>query len=102
MPGLLVGGLVQHAARLCLVGIVAVALAGSAWSADKDKAKKDYRVVSAKCNLDTRETSETGMGLTACRYVCEDPDKTKVSRVFMSATAVCAKTVEEKVKQLIR
>lgn len=81
---------------------LALALSGAALAADKDKAKKDYRIVSAKCNLDTRETSETGMGLTACRYVCEDPDKTKISRVFMSSTAVCAKTVEEKVKQLIR
>lgn len=81
---------------------LALVLSGAALAADKDKAKKDYRIVSAKCNLDTRETSETGMGLTACRYVCEDPDKTKISRVFMSSTAVCAKTVEEKVKQLIR
>ena len=89
-------------ARAAWCWVLVCALAGTAWAADKDKAKKDYRVVSAKCNLDTRETSESGMGLTACRYVCEDPDKTKISRVFMSATAVCAKSVEEKVKQLIR
>jgi hypothetical protein len=93
------GGFVARAAWCWALGF---ALAGTGWAADKDKAKKDYRIVSAKCNLDTRETSESGMGLTACRYVCEDPDKTKVSRVFMSATAVCAKSVEEKVKQLIR
>lgn len=84
------------------LGVLGILLAGAVCAADKDKVKKDYRVISAKCNLDTRETSESGMGLTACRYVCEDPDKTKVSRVFMSATAVCAKSVEEKVKQLIR
>lgn len=89
-------------ARATWCWVLGCALVGTAWAADKDKAKKDYRVVSAKCNLDTRETSESGMGLTACRYVCEDPDKTKISRVFMSATAVCAKSVEEKVKQLIR
>ncbi len=93
------GGFVARAAWCWALGF---ALVGTGWAADKDKAKKDYRVVSAKCNLDTRETSESGMGLTACRYVCEDPDKTKVSRVFMSSTAVCAKSVEEKIKQLIR
>ncbi len=72
-----------------------------AWAAD-EKAKKDYRVIGTTCNLDGRDTSPSGMGLTTCRYVCEDPDKTKVSRVFLSATAVCSKVIEEKVKQLIR
>jgi len=86
--------------RTCCV-LLAIAVGGTAWAVDA-KGKKDYRVISAQCNLDGRDTSGSGMGLTTCRYVCEDPDKTKVSRVFLSATAVCSKVIEEKVKQLIR
>jgi hypothetical protein len=80
---------------------MAIVLVGTAWAADS-KGKKDFRVIGTTCNLDGRDTSSTGMGLTTCRYVCEDPDKTKVTRVFLSATAVCVKVIQEQVKQLIR
>jgi hypothetical protein len=54
------------------------------------------------CTLDSRDTNPTGMGLTTCRFVCDGVDKAKVSRVYMSSTAVCPKVVQEKVKQLVR
>ncbi len=85
-----------------LVFFVAAAfVAGSAAAADP-KAPKPYEIVSLTCTLDSRDTNPTGMGLTTCRFVCDGPDKAKVSRVYLSSTAVCPKVVQEKVKQLIR
>lgn len=66
------------------------------------KDAKPYEIVTATCTLDSRDTNPTGMGLTTCRYVCDSTDKNKISRVYLSSTAVCPKMVQEKVKQLVR
>ncbi len=81
--------------------LLGVTAAGFVSVADAKDAKP-YEVVTVTCTLDSRDTNPTGMGLTTCRYVCDGADKNKVSRVYMSSTAVCPKVVQEKVKQLIR
>ena len=81
--------------------LLAVAGVGAAVAADS-KGAKPYEIVTVTCTLDGRDTNATGMGLTTCRFVCDGVDKAKVSRVYLSSTAVCPKVVQEKVKQLIR
>jgi len=81
--------------------LLGAAALGSVSVADAKDAKP-YEVVTVTCILDTRDTNPTGMGLTTCRFVCDGVDKAKVSRVYMSSTAVCPKVVQEKVKQLVR
>ena len=81
--------------------LLGAAASGSAGAAD-GKAAKPYEIVTVTCSLDSRDTNPTGMGLTTCRFVCDGTDKAKVSRVYLSSTAVCPKVVEEKVKQLVR
>ena len=84
-----------------LLALGAVAVTGPAAAAD-GKAAKPYEIVAVTCTLDSRDTNPTGMGLTTCRFVCDGVDKSKVSRVYLSSTAVCPKVVQEKVKQLVR
>jgi len=84
-----------------LLTLAAIAATGPAAAAD-GKAAKPYEIVTVTCTLDSRDTNPTGMGLTTCRFVCDGVDKAKVSRVYLSSTAVCPKVVQEKVKQLIR
>ena len=81
-----------------LLGVAAAGLLSVAYAKDA----KPYEVVTVTCALDSRDTNPTGMGLTTCRFVCDGVDKAKVSRVYLSSTAVCPKVVQEKVKQLIR
>jgi hypothetical protein len=81
-----------------LLGVAAVGFVAVANAKDA----KPYEVVTVTCTLDSRDTNPTGMGLTTCRFVCDGVDKAKVSRVYMSSTAVCPKVVQEKVKQLVR
>ena len=81
--------------------LLGVAAAGSV-SVASAKDAKPYEVVTVTCNLDSRDTNPTGMGLTTCRFVCDGVEKAKVTRVYMSSTAVCPKVLQEKVKQLIR
>ena len=81
-----------------LLGVAAAGFVSVASAKDA----KPYEVVTVTCTLDSRDTNPTGMGLTTCRYVCDGADKSKVSRVYLSSTAVCPKVVQEKVKQLVR
>jgi uncharacterized OsmC-like protein len=81
--------------------LLGVAAAGFVSVADAKDAKP-YEIVKVTCALDGRDTNATGMGLTTCRYVCDGTDKAKVSRVYLSSTAVCPKVVQEQVKQLVR
>ena len=81
--------------------LLGVAAAGFFAVADAKDAKP-YEIVTVTCTLDSRDTNPTGMGLTTCRFVCDGVDKAKVSRVYLSSTAVCPKVVQEKVKQLVR
>jgi len=81
--------------------LLGLAAAGSV-SVASAKDAKPYEVVTVTCTLDSRDTNPTGMGLTTCRFVCDGVEKAKVTRVYMSSTAVCPKVVQEKVKQLIR
>ena len=81
--------------------LLGVAAAGFVSVADAKDAKP-YEIVKVTCALDGRDTNATGMGLTTCRYVCDGTDKSKVSRVYLSSTAVCPKVVQEQVKQLVR
>jgi hypothetical protein len=92
--------------RLPRTGRLAFILLGAAalgsFSVADAKDAKPYEVVTVTCTLDSRDTNPTGMGLTTCRFVCDGVEKAKVSRVYMSSTAVCPKVVQEKVKQLVR
>jgi hypothetical protein len=81
-----------------LLGVAAVGFVSVAHAKDA----KPYEIVTVTCAFDSRDTNPTGMGLTTCRYVCDSTDKNKISRVYLSSTAVCPKVVQEKVKQLVR
>lgn len=85
-----------------MVFVLLVVAAAGPISVAYAKDAKPYEIVTVTCTLDSRDTNPTGMGLTTCRYVCDGADKNKISRVYLSSTAVCPKVLQEKVKQLVR
>jgi len=91
---------VFHTLRIAFVLLTSASVVAAA--AADSKAAKPYEIVNRTCTLDSRDTNPKGMALTTCRFVCDGPDKAKVSRVYLSSTAVCPQVVEEKVKQLVR
>lgn len=59
---------------------------------------KPFRIIDAVC--DVAESEISAQGQFVCRYVCRDPDQTKVSVVYStSGSGQCRTPINRKIKQ---
>ena len=62
---------------------------------------RPFRVIDTVCDVAVSEISAQGQFV--CRYVCRDPDHTKVALVYSSSgTGQCRTPIDRKIKQYIK
>jgi hypothetical protein len=88
-----------YAASRCAV--LAVVAAASAYAAESKLPVRPTKIITTWCDINEQEI--TAKGQSVCRYLCRDPDKTKVAVVFSSSgTSQCRTPVARTIKVAIK
>ena len=86
------------AARYALLAAITTA---SAYAAETKLPVRPTKIINTACDIDEQEI--TAKGQSVCRYLCRDPDKTKVAVVFSSlGTSQCRTPVARTIKVAIK
>jgi hypothetical protein len=63
--------------------------------------ERPTKLISTACDLHEQETAQQGQSV--CRYLCRNPDKTKVALVFSSSgLSQCRTPIERTIKVVIK
>jgi hypothetical protein len=84
-----------------VLSFLALASSGTGRASEGKLPDRPTKLVSAACDLSEQETAPQGQSV--CRYLCRNPDKTKVAVVFSSSgSSQCRTPIERTIKVVIK
>lgn len=84
-----------------LLLLLAVIYSPAVFAAETKMPERPTKIIPARCDLKERETSAQGQFV--CRYICNNPDKSKIALVYSnSGLSQCRTAIERTLKVVIK